>query len=902
MKSHFPVCFALVLAFLFSAGVAAGNDKKEARIHQKEGDKLFKTGEYERAVIEYERSYELNPDFKVLQKVGDAEAALNNNKRAIAAYTRYLEEAGNKIGRGRRKKVQAEIDRMKAEMEQAKYQGKAKKKAGALFKRGVKYKNQGQLDRAAETFVTAYETYPNYKILYSLGTTLSALNQYTTAAEALTRYLEEGGEKIDSRKRAEVESEIARLETAVAKDAGKANAKVQFEDGRRFYSKQQYERAILAFEKAYDLYPHYKFLFSIGKTRSKLGRIADALEAYKGYLESGGHKVKSSKRVAVKKEIARLEKIVGNEANRDKSEELYKKGLSLYNDGKYREASSEYTRAYKLYPDYMYLYSFAQVKTELKEYSKAVKAYRRYLSEGDAKIPSARRREVKRSIERLEPLVAKAENKNRSTMHFKKGIAYNRKGKHEKAVAEFEKAYDLYPTYKILFSLGKAEAKLDNSNKAIDAYTRYLEEGGPAIDSTRREKVEIEIAGLREIEEKSANKGKAREHFDQGIGFRKAGDYASASKEFEEAYTLYPSYKFLYSIAGVEARLGNNEKALDSYIRYLAEGNDNIADKRRVKAEKEIERLRFKLGRAEDKSKSREHFDKGNDFLAQTQFGAAASEFDKAYELYPSYKILYPLAQSYSGADQNTKAIKAYDNYLEKGGAKIPSERRETVKTEVKRLYTLVGIIELECAVRDADVLVDKENQGKTPLTDSIIVDPGSHDVMVRIEDNELYHKQTTIKAGERIALQVKTDISVGTIEVADSAEEEEMLEGISSEEDETESPKRLWTWVAFGVGGGALIGSVITGSLAVSKKNDILDKCPNNECPASEKDAIDDDRSTVRALGITTDVLIGTAIAGAAAGTLLFFFEPKLLSGNEISVGPTASGHGAGITLSGKF
>ncbi|MCP4678020.1 MAG: tetratricopeptide repeat protein [Deltaproteobacteria bacterium] len=902
MKSHFPVCFVLMLALLFSTGVAVGNDKKEARVHLKKADKLFKAGEYERAVIEYERSYELNPDFKVLHKIGDAEAALNNNKRAIASYTRFLKESGNKIGKGRRNKVQAKIDQLKTEMKQAKYKGAAKKKAAALFKQGVKYKKQGQLDRAAKIFVTAHETYPNYKILYSLGTTLSALKQHKKALEALNSYLEEGGEKISSKKRVGVESEIARLEKLVARDTGKTNAKTKFEDGRRFYSKQQYERAILAYEKAYDLYPSYKFLLSIGKTRSKLGRSEKALEAYKGYLEGGGGKIKDSRRVAVKKEIARLEKIVGKKANRDESEEHYKKGLAFYNDGKYKEASAEYTQAYKLYPDFAYLYNFAQVKTELKEYSKAVKAYRRYLSEGDTKIPRARRQEVERSIKRLDPLVAKEENKSKSTMHFKKGIAYNKKGKHKKAVAEFEKAYELYPTYKILFSLGKAEAKRDNSKKAIDAYTRYLEEGGPTIDADRREKVEKEIAGLREIEEKSANKDKAREHFDQGVGFRKASDYESASKEFEEAYALYPTYKFLYSIAQVEVKLGNNEKALDAYTRYLAEGSDNVSGKKRVKAEKEIERIKFKLGRAEDKAKSREHFEKGTGLLAQEQFESAISEFEQAYDLYPSYKILYQLAQSYVGADQYTKAIKTYGRYLEKGDAKIPSKRSQKVKAEIKRLYSLVGIIELECAVRDADVLVDNEKQGKTPLTDSIIVDPGSHDILVRIEDNELYRKQTTLKAGERIALQVKTDFSVGTIEVAESAEEEEMLEGTTPEEEETEPPKRLWTWVAFGVGGGALIGSVITGSLAISKKNDILDKCPNNECPASEKDAIDDDRSKVRALGITTDVLIGTAIAGAAAGTLLFFFEPKLMSGNEVSVSPTASSDFAGISLSGKF
>jgi hypothetical protein len=112
------------------------------------------------------------------------------------------------------------------------------------------------------------------------------------------------------------------------------------------------------------------------------------------------------------------------------------------------------------------------------------------------------------------------------------------------------------------------------------------------------------------------------------------------------------------------------------------------------------------------------------------------------------------------------------------------------------------------------------------------------------------------------------------------------------------DEPRRVWTWVAFGVGGAAGVGAIITGSMALSKESDVRDKCSGGECPAS----LSGDFDSVEKLALTTDVLIGVAAAGVVAGTLLFFFEPDSESDVEVGIAPAAGAKSAGLLLTGRF
>jgi hypothetical protein len=69
--------------------------------------------------------------------------------------------------------------------------------------------------------------------------------------------------------------------------------------------------------------------------------------------------------------------------------------------------------------------------------------------------------------------------------------------KYEDALLQFRRAYDLIGTWKVLGNIGICAMKLERDGEAIEAFTKYLKEGGKQIDAEERAQVERDIATLK---------------------------------------------------------------------------------------------------------------------------------------------------------------------------------------------------------------------------------------------------------------------------------------------------------------------------------------------------------------------------------------------------------------------
>ena len=115
MSDRAPFLGAAVAAalVLLPAGAHAQRaDKVEARRHFDIGVADAKAGAYREAVVEFQRAYELSPNFAVLYNLATAEAALGDPAGALATYERYLAEGGAKVPPERRAKVAAEMKQL----------------------------------------------------------------------------------------------------------------------------------------------------------------------------------------------------------------------------------------------------------------------------------------------------------------------------------------------------------------------------------------------------------------------------------------------------------------------------------------------------------------------------------------------------------------------------------------------------------------------------------------------------------------------------------------------------------------------------------------------------------------------------------------------------------------------
>jgi PEGA domain len=92
----------------------------------------------------------------------------------------------------------------------------AKREARKHFDRAMELVEDGQLGEAVIEFRRSYELQPHYTVLYNLGQAYTELAKPVEAADALQRYLQEGGKAIKPARRAEVERDIARQRARIA--------------------------------------------------------------------------------------------------------------------------------------------------------------------------------------------------------------------------------------------------------------------------------------------------------------------------------------------------------------------------------------------------------------------------------------------------------------------------------------------------------------------------------------------------------------------------------------------------------------------------------------------------------------------------------------------------------------
>lgn len=80
--------------------------------------------------------------------------------------------------------------------------------------------------------------------------------------------------------------------------------------------------------------------------------------------------------------------------------------------------------------------------------------------------------------------------------HFQRGVVLYRSGAYDAALAEFSRAYDAAPNYRILYNLAQIQAQKHDYVEARRLFSRYLEAGGADVPAARANAVRAELAEL----------------------------------------------------------------------------------------------------------------------------------------------------------------------------------------------------------------------------------------------------------------------------------------------------------------------------------------------------------------------------------------------------------------------
>ncbi|MFO0684252.1 MAG: PEGA domain-containing protein [Sandaracinus sp.] len=106
------VLFACVFVLVAPTGPASAqtDPRSEASTHFQRGTDLFNEGNFDAALAEFQRAYDLAPAAPVLYNLARVHGALGHPVEAAHAYERYLAEGGSAIPSGRRAEVEQALE------------------------------------------------------------------------------------------------------------------------------------------------------------------------------------------------------------------------------------------------------------------------------------------------------------------------------------------------------------------------------------------------------------------------------------------------------------------------------------------------------------------------------------------------------------------------------------------------------------------------------------------------------------------------------------------------------------------------------------------------------------------------------------------------------------------------
>ncbi|MCP4600126.1 MAG: tetratricopeptide repeat protein [Proteobacteria bacterium] len=303
---------------------------------------------------------------------------------------------------------------------------------------------------------------------------------------------------------------------------------------------------------------------------------------------------------------------------------------------------------------------------------------------------------------------------------------------------------------------------------------------------------------------------------------------------------------------------------------------------------------------ADQDDDARSQYQRGKELFQEGKYTEAAIAFQRAYELRPSFKLLYNIGQVENENGEYARALDAYTRYLEEGDGEIAADRKAIVDKEIARLKSLVGTIKVVGADDGAVLMVDGQRFAEAPFDKPVMVKLGEREVVVKSSGQELFTEILRVAGGKELVVEVEVATTPDP-----AAHQPESQPAPSRVTDTADSSRGLKTGgiIALALGGAAAIGAGITGGLALSKKNKLEDTCPANEegnniCPPTQSKQLE----SARGMATVSTIMTVVAGVGITTGVILLVVGVKKSEKSPVRVSATTTSEGAGFMLTGRF
>jgi hypothetical protein len=117
------------------------------------------------------------------------------------------------------------------------------------------------------------------------------------------------------------------------------------------------------------------------------------------------------------------------------------------------------------------------------------------------------------------------------------------------------------------------------------------------------------------------------------------------------------------------------------------------------------------------------HFDHGVVLYGEADYPAALAEFRRAYALAPNSAVLFNIGEAQYQLQDYAGALTTFNRYLVEAPPGAP--HRADVENDVEVLRTRVGHLTIATVPVGADVTIDDQPAGRTPLDERVVVSVG---------------------------------------------------------------------------------------------------------------------------------------------------------------------------------
>jgi tetratricopeptide (TPR) repeat protein len=159
-----------------------------------------------------------------------------------------------------------------------------------------------------------------------------------------------------------------------------------------------------------------------------------------------------------------------------------------------------------------------------------------------------------------------------------------------------------------------------------------------------------------------SNRARADRHHEQAAAFYRVEAYEDAIAEWKQSYALVPNPSRLFNIGRAFEELGDPERAVEFYERYVKEDPNGQAvaeaNARIRQLSRDVERARAERERLEALTAARAR-------IGERDYDAAIDAYQRAYEASGDPAIVYEIAQAHRLAGSYAAAIGEYDRYME---------------------------------------------------------------------------------------------------------------------------------------------------------------------------------------------------------------------------------------------